>query len=79
MMPVVSVMRLSTISSMVAQFPNEVVAMSKQLKQNVRNFLYPLTLAEMRDVLELSIEAGDTVRAGYVEEFIREVEAETLA
>ena len=53
--------------------------MTRQLRQNVRNFLLPMTVAEVRRELELSIEAGDTARAGYVEEFLREVEAEQTA
>jgi hypothetical protein len=42
----------------------------------VRNFLVPLTVAEVQRELDLSVEMGDTVRAGYVEEFLRELEAD---
>lgn len=50
--------------------------MSRQLRLNVRNFLLPMTVAEIRHELELSVEADDTARAGYVEEFLREVEVD---
>lgn len=46
------------------------------LRQNVRNFLLPMTLPELRRELELSMESGDEERAGYIDEFIREVEAD---
>jgi len=48
--------------------------MSGQLRQNVRNYLYPMTVAEIQRERELSVKAGDTVRARYVEEFLREIE-----
>ena len=43
------------------------------LRQNVRNFLLPLTIAEVERELEISLEMGNTVRAGYVEEFLGEL------
>jgi len=46
------------------------------LRQDIRNFLIPLTTAELQRELDLSIDMGDTVRAGYVEEFIRDLEAD---
>ena len=46
------------------------------LRQNVRNFLLPLTIAEVEQELIVSIERGDTVRARYVEEFLDELHAE---
>jgi len=46
------------------------------LRQNVRNFLLPLTLQQMQVELDISVEMGDTARAGYVKEFMREVEAD---
>jgi len=49
---------------------------NRQFRQNVRNLLVPLTTAELQRELVLSVERGDTERAGYVEEFIREVEAD---
>jgi hypothetical protein len=51
--------------------------MSRQLRQNVRNFLLPMTVVEVQRELELSVEAGDTVRAGYVKEFLCELETES--
>lgn len=49
---------------------------NRQFRQNVRNLLVPLTTVELQRELVLSVERGDTERAGYVEEFIREVEAD---
>ncbi len=46
------------------------------LRQNVRNFLVGLTLSEMRVVLEDAITRGQSDRAKYIAEFIREVESE---
>lgn len=46
------------------------------LRQNVRNFLLPLTIAEVRKELEISVERGDARRAGYIEEFLDELEAD---
>lgn len=43
------------------------------IRQALRNFLIPLTIAEVERELELSIERGDSVRAGYVEEFLQEL------
>ena len=45
-------------------------------RQNVRNYLVPMTMAELQRELNMSVERGDTKRAGYVSEFIREVEAD---
>lgn len=42
------------------------------LRMNVRNFLLGATLAEMLKELEISIERGDTERAGYIKELICE-------
>lgn len=50
--------------------------MSLAVRQAVRNFLLVATLPEMRRELEISVEQGDTVRAGYVEECIREAETD---
>jgi hypothetical protein len=46
------------------------------LRQNVRNFLVPLTIAEVERELELSVERGDEARAGYVSEFLDELNAD---
>jgi hypothetical protein len=46
---------------------------------NVRNFLLPMTEAEVQVELNLSVERGDTARAGYVEEFLCELQAECNA
>lgn len=46
------------------------------LRQNVRNYLIPMRMSELQAELAVSIERGDTERARYVEEFIREVEAD---
>lgn len=46
------------------------------LRMNVRNFLLPMRIPEVQRELELSLERDDTERAGYVEEFLRELEAE---
>lgn len=46
--------------------------MSAMVRSAVRNFLYPMTESEMRRELELSIEVGDSVRADYVAEYMRE-------
>jgi hypothetical protein len=43
------------------------------LRQNVRNFLLPLTIAEVEKELEISIERGDARRAEYVREFLNEL------
>ena len=48
-----------------------------QLRMNVRNFLMVATEAEVRGELALSIERGDTERAGYVEECLCELLAES--
>ena len=50
--------------------------MSRQVRQNVRNFLLPMTVAEVRRERDLLLERGDTVGAGYADEFLREVEAD---
>jgi hypothetical protein len=44
---------------------------------NVRNFLLVATEAEMQVERDLSIERGDTERAGYVEECLCELRAES--
>jgi len=44
------------------------------LRQNVRNFLIPLTISEVKRELELSLEMGQTRRADYIAEFLRELE-----
>ena len=49
------------------------------VRSNVRNFLVPLTVAEVTAELDLSVEMGDTVRAGYIAEFLAELIAEGLA
>ena len=46
------------------------------LRQNVRNFLVPMRISEVERELELSIERGDSERAEYVAEFLRELEAD---
>ena len=50
--------------------------MSRQLRQNIRNFLLPLTIAEVERELELSQERGDTLRACYVAEWLAELRQE---
>ena len=46
------------------------------LRANVRNFLVPLTIAEVKQELDLSIERGDHERAKHVREFLQELEQE---
>ena len=46
------------------------------LRTNIRNFLVPLTLAEMQAELDISVEIGDVLRAEYIEEYICEVMAD---
>jgi hypothetical protein len=46
------------------------------LRSNVRNFLVGLTISEIRDVLAGSVERGETRRADFIEEYLREVEEE---
>ena len=46
------------------------------IRQNVRNFLVGLTISEVRTEWAMSIDMGQTVRAKYVEEFLRELEEE---
>ena len=53
--------------------------MSRQLRQNVRNFMVPMTVAEAQSVVDAMLERGDDVGAGYAEEFRRELEAEQSA
>jgi hypothetical protein len=43
------------------------------LRQNVRNFLVGLTVTEVQDELDLSVDMGDNDRAKYVEEFLNEL------
>ena len=50
--------------------------MSRQVRQNIRNFLLPMSVAEAQRERDLLLERGDTVGAGYADEFIRELEAE---
>jgi len=52
--------------------------MSRQLRQNVRNLLLPMTVAEIQCELKLSVEVGDAVRAGYVKEYLREAQAKCI-
>lgn len=47
------------------------------LRQNVRNFLLIATIEEIRKELEISIEAGETERAGYVAECLEEALADS--
>ena len=46
------------------------------LRQAIRNFLVPLTIAEVENELEISIDNGDMVRAELVREFLFELYAE---
>jgi hypothetical protein len=46
------------------------------LRSNIRNFLVGLTLSEIRVVLAGAVERGETRRAGYIEEYLREEEEE---
>jgi len=48
----------------------------RQLWSNLRNLLYPMTIAEVRREQELSFERGDTVRAELIDLFLCELEAE---
>jgi hypothetical protein len=47
--------------------------MSVQLRQNIRNFLLPMTLAEMSAELEISQQNKDFLRANYIAEYMCEV------
>lgn len=49
------------------------------LRDNIRNFLYPMTFEEMEREYEISVERGDTRRAMYVREFINECKAKDRA
>ncbi len=49
------------------------------LRDNVRNFLYPMTFEQMEREHEISVERGDTRRAMYVREFINECKAKDRA
>ena len=44
------------------------------IRLNVRNYLVPMTCAEVRVELDLSIAAGDMVRAGYIMEWMSDLE-----
>ena len=44
------------------------------IRLNVRNYLVPMTCAEVRVELDLSIAAGDMVRAGYIKEWMSDLE-----
>jgi hypothetical protein len=44
----------------------------RQVRAAVRAFLMTATIEEIRRELEISVERGDTVRAGYVEEYLNE-------
>lgn len=57
-----------------AEFVNRVE--NRQVRQNVRNFLVPMTVAEAQRERVLLLERGDDIGAGYAEEFIRELEAD---
>lgn len=48
----------------------------RQVRAAVRAFLLTATVEEMQRELEISVERGDTVRAGYVEECLREAYAD---
>jgi len=41
-----------------------------KLRQNIRNYLYPMSLAEVARELEISVERGDELRAIYVREYL---------
>ena len=47
-------------------------ARERAIRSAIRNFLYPMTEAEMMAELALSIEKGDTVRIKYINEYIAE-------
>jgi hypothetical protein len=44
----------------------------KQLRQNIRNYLYPMTPTEMEKELEISHERRDALRIRFIEEYIAE-------
>lgn len=44
--------------------------MTEQLRLAIRNFLYPMIETEVRKELDLSRERGDTVRAGYIQDYL---------
>ena len=50
-----------------------------QLWLNIRNFLYPMTVSQMREEHRLSLERGDTVRAGLIQEYIEEAKADEVS
>lgn len=50
--------------------------MSRQLRQNVRNLMVPMTIAEATAYRDSMAEAGHTEAAGYADEFILELEAD---
>ena len=49
-----------------------------QLRVNVRNFLVGLTMSEMAAEWDISVAMGNTQRADYIGEYMREVESEFL-
>lgn len=46
------------------------------LRQNVRNFMVGLSISEVRIELAGAVERGETRRAGYIEEWLCELEEE---
>jgi hypothetical protein len=50
-------------------------ARERAIRAAIRNFLYPLTEAQMMVELANSIERGDAVRTKYVNEYIEECRA----
>jgi hypothetical protein len=46
------------------------------LRMNIRNYLIGLSLSEIRTMLADATTRGERSRAGYIEEYLREVEEE---
>lgn len=44
----------------------------RQLRQNIRNYLYPMTIEQMEVELEISHERRDVLRIRFIEEYIAE-------
>lgn len=51
-------------------------ARERAIRQHIRNFLVGLTVPEVQRVLDSAIEAGDTIRIKYTNEWLSELLAE---
>jgi len=44
----------------------------RAIRGHIRNFLYPMTEAEMMVVLDEAVRSGDSVRTKYINEYVEE-------